>query len=301
MRRGGERGAVVGVQHEVVSDGERVDDAVLAPVLGHVPDTVLVHLARAGTGEVDAPDRDAAAGESRIPAMASTSSRCPLPSTPAMPKISPSRTVKFRPDRSKPRSSVTTSSRTSQHAPCPDGPAACRSRSITSRPTMSVASVCCVADVGSAVPTTRPWRSTVMRSATSSTSRQLVGDEHDRLALRDQAAHDAEELLDLPRREHGRRLVEDQDVGFAEQRLQQLDSLLLADRQVLDLGVGVDVEAVALAELQDPPAGGLEIEHRSAAQFVAEHDVLGDREYRDQLEVLVHHSDAARRSRRANC
>ena len=63
---------------------------------------------------------------------------------------------------------------------------------------------------------------------------QLVRDEHDRLALVDEAADDAEELVDLARREHRGRLVEDEDVGLAEQRLQQLDALLLADRQVLD-------------------------------------------------------------------
>ena len=158
---------------------------------------------------------------------------------------------------------------------------------------MSVASVCCVAEVGSLVPTTRPCRSTVMRSATSSTSRSLWVMNTIDLPCVDQAAHDREELVDLARRQHGRRLVEDQDVGFAEQRLQQLDSLLLADREVLDLGVGVDAEPVALAELHDPPAGGLEVEHRSAAQLVAQHDVLGDREHRDELEVLVHHADPA--------
>ena len=57
-------------------------------------------------------------------------------------------------------------------------------------------------------------------------------------------------------------------------------------------------EPVLLAELADAAAGGVEVEHRPAAQLVAEHDVLGDREHRDQLEVLVHHADAARRSRR---
>ena len=37
--------------------------------------------------------------------------------------------------------------------------------------------------------------------------------------------------------------------AFAEQRLQQLDPLLLADREVLDLGVGVDAQPVPLAQL----------------------------------------------------
>ena len=99
---------------------------------------------------------------------------------------------------------------------------------------------------------------------------QLVGDEHDRLALIDEAADDAEELVDLTRREHGRRLVEDQDVGFAEERLQQLDALLLTDRQVLDPGVRIDEEPVLLAQSLMRVARGVEVEHRSAAQLVAE-------------------------------
>ena len=56
----------------------------------------------------------------------------------------------------------------------------------------------------------RPRRSDVMRSAISSTSSQLVGDEDDRLPLRLQRAHDLEELLRLLRRQHRGRLVEDQ-------------------------------------------------------------------------------------------
>ena len=49
-----------------------------------------------------------------------------------------------------------------------------------------------------------------------------------------------------PGRQHGGRLVEDQDVGLAEQRLDELDALLLADGEVADLGVGVDEQAVLL-------------------------------------------------------
>ena len=69
---------------------------------------------------------------------------------------------------------------------------------------------------------------------------ELVGDEDDRLALGGEAADDREELLRLLRRQHGRRLVEDEDVGAAIERLQDLDALLLADRDVLDEGVRVD-------------------------------------------------------------
>ena len=44
------------------------------------------------------------------------------------------------------------------------------------------------------------------------------------------------ELLGLLRREHGRRLVEDEDVGLPIERLEDLDALPDADRQVLDRG-----------------------------------------------------------------
>ena len=58
---------------------------------------------------------------------------------------------------------------------------------------------------------------------------QLVRDEDDRRALPRQRADDLEELVRLLRRQHGGRLVEDQDLGAAIERLQDLDALLLAD------------------------------------------------------------------------
>ena len=61
---------------------------------------------------------------------------------------------------------------------------------------------------------------------------QLVADEDDRLAVRLEAADDPEQLLRLLRRQHGGRLVEDEDVRAAVERLQDLDALLLADGDV---------------------------------------------------------------------
>ena len=43
---------------------------------------------------------------------------------------------------------------------------------------------------------------------------------------------DAEEVVGLGRRQHAGRLVEDQDVGAAIERLQDFDALLQADREV---------------------------------------------------------------------
>ena len=53
------------------------------------------------------------------------------------------------------------------------------------------------------------------------------------------------QLVGLLRGEHRGRLVEDEHLGVAGQRLDDLDALLHADGQVLDQGVRVDVEAEA--------------------------------------------------------
>ena len=97
---------------------------------------------------------------------------------------------------------------------------------------------------------------------------ELVGDEDDGGAVGFELAEVAEQFVDLLRHQHGRRLVEDQDLGAAVQHLEDLDPLALADAEVLDQGVGVDVEPVRLADLGErarlassklstPPSSGL--------------------------------------------
>ena len=65
-------------------------------------------------------------------------------------------------------------------------------------------------------------------------------------------AQRTEELVDLLGHEHGRRLVEDEDVGAAVQDLEDLDALLVADAEIAHQFVGVDLEAVLLAEFAEP-------------------------------------------------
>ena len=95
-------------------------------------------------------------------------------------------------------------------------------------------------------------------------------------------------------REDGGRLVEDEDVALAVERLEDLDPLAHADGEVLDLRVGVDVEAVLLGQLDDPLAGGLAVEGAEGPgdALGAERDRLDDVEHGDELEVLVDHPDA---------
>ena len=58
-------------------------------------------------------------------------------------------------------------------------------------------------------------------------------------------------MVGLGRRQHAGRLVEDQDLGAAIERLEDFDALLQADRQLLDDRVGIDLQPVfALQPLQ---------------------------------------------------
>ena len=108
---------------------------------GTCPTPCSLHLPRARVGDVDAVDLDAAARGGRIPAMASTSSRWPLPSTPAMPKISPARTVEVEAGTVVEAAVVGDRQVADLRARAAPGCAGVLSiAKITSRPTMSVAS-----------------------------------------------------------------------------------------------------------------------------------------------------------------
>src|SRR5258705_4497813 len=63
---------------------------------------------------------------------------------------------------------------------------------------------------------------------------ELVRDEDQGLALATQLANDREELVDLLRCEDGGRLVEDEQLGAAIEDLEDLDSLLQTEWDVLD-------------------------------------------------------------------
>ena len=117
---------------------------------------------------------------------------------------------------------------------------------------------------------------------------ELVGDDDEGLAIGLHVAHDGEQLVRLLRRQHGGRLIQDEDVGAAVQHLDDLDGLLLGNGHVVDLHVGVNVEAVLVADVLHLFAGVGKVQLALQAQD----DVLRGREQIDQLEVLMDHADA---------
>ena len=121
---------------------------------------------------------------------------------------------------------------------------------------------------------------------------ELVADEDDRAPRLPELPQIVEEILRLVRREHGRRLVQDEDLDASVQRLQDLHALLLADGEVFHHGSGIHPEGVRLGELDHALAGGIDVQARPA--LLAQDDVLGDREGVDQDEMLVDHADPQR-------
>jgi hypothetical protein len=121
---------------------------------------------------------------------------------------------------------------------------------------------------------------------------ELVRDEHDRAPLVAQRAQHRPQLLHLGRGEHGGRLVEDQRLRAAVERLEDLDPLRLAHRQLGHEAVGGDGEPRARAERLDLAHRPRAVERRPPRELAAQHHVLGHREARDEHEVLVHHADA---------
>ena len=127
--------------------------------------------------------------------------------------------------------------------------AAFSTRSSTSRPTIRRARLCSVAPSVGTVSTFLPRRSTVTRSAISSTSPSLWLMKTIATPSAFSAPQHLEQLARLLGGQHGGRLVEHEDAGVAVERLQDLDALLGPDGHVLDDRVGVDGQAVALGQL----------------------------------------------------
>ena len=120
---------------------------------------------------------------------------------------------------------------------------------------------------------------------------QLVGDQHHRVAVVREAAHEGERLDRLLVGQHRGGLVQDEDPGAEQQHLEDLDALLLGDGERADDGARVDLEA-HVSRLRRHRFSGVARAAHPQRVAAGEHDVLGDGEALHQLVVLVDHADA---------
>ena len=122
---------------------------------------------------------------------------------------------------------------------------------------------------------------------------ELMRNENNRLAFFGKAAQDLEQTLGLLGCQNSGRLIHDQQPRTAIERLQDLDALLHADGQIRDTSRWINVEAVSGRQRLDLPPRLLEIHGADRTdRLVAENHVLGNRQWWDQHEMLVHHADA---------
>ena len=120
----------------------------------------------------------------------------------------------------------------------------------------------------------------------------VADEEHRHLAVAG-LAHDGEEPLHLVCRERCGGLIEDEHAGLDRQRLGDLDELLVGHRQAAHRCADVERDA----QLVEQPVGRLP--HLAPGDGtettlwrMAHVDVLGDRQVREQARLLVHHGDA---------
>ena len=102
-----------------------------------------------------------------------------------------------------------------------------------------------------------------------------------------------EDLGHVRRRQRRRRLVENEDAGFARQRLGDLDHLPARQRQVLDERHGVDVRRARARErlLGDAPLRA-PVDQAEPARRIADRDVVGDRQVGNERQLLEDADDA---------
>ena len=234
------------------------------------------------------------------PKMARASSVRPAPTRPARPRISPLRTSRLTSwsmtacgsRASRPRETPSTASAT---APAPE-PSRCANRRSISRPTIRRMMPL---DVELArrrrSPTRAPSRSTVTRSQIriTSSSRWVTKTTEMPLALSPRTIANRRWTSLSDRAEVGSSMTT--SLAVHRQRAGDLDHLLLGDREVGDQAARVDVEA-DLRGQRPGAAVQLAPSRRGPTRTgsAADEHVLGDRERRDQVELLVDRDDAQR-------
>ena len=228
--------------------------------------------------------------------MLRASSVRPAPIRPAMPTISPRRTVRLASSTTARWWScgcMTVQSRTSSST-SPICGVWSGNRCSRSRPTMPrmIRSSSTPPARTSRVSIVRPSRRIVIASAIRSISFSLWLIMIEVMPLCLQAPEQVEQVGRVVVVQRRGRLVQDEQLHLLAQRLGDLDQLLLADAEVLDRGQRVLPQPDAGQQLDGPVVGLVPVDDPAGRGLVAEEDVLGDRQLRDQRQLLVDDHDA---------
>ena len=105
----------------------------------------------------------------------------------------------------------------------------------------------------------------------------------------------AKECFGFLRGQHGGRFVEDEHSDAAVKQLEDLDPLLLANRQLPDPAIRLDLHPVAVAEFGYLRLNALG-RQANLTSLATQGDVFGHRETVHQTKVLIHHPDAGLKS-----
>jgi len=117
-------------------------------------------------------------------------------------------------------------------------------------------------------------------------------DEDDGFALRDQGAHNIEQLIGFLRGEDGGWLVKNENFRVAVEQLDDFNALLNADRQVAHIIVRVHFQLVAAGNFLNALGGfGTVQETAGFHRFVPEHHVFSNGEDWNEHEMLVDHAN----------
>ena len=126
---------------------------------------------------------------------------------------------------------------------------------------------------------------------------EAVADEEHRDTAIAKPPDDREEARHLVGRERGSRFVEDEHPSLDRQRLRDLDQLLVGHRQAADGRVDVELHLELIEQgLGRAPRGTPVDRAEATGRGVADEDVLGDRQVREEPRLLVDDCDPQRAS-----
>src|SRR5574344_289201 len=117
-----------------------------------------------------------------------------------------------------------------------------------------------------------------------------MGDDDNGLPVFLHLAENNKKPVRLLRSKDCRRLIEDQGIDTAVKHLYDFDGLLLADRHLIDLLLGIDFKSVLLGNLLDLLVNGILVDQNFSGE--SEDDILGSREYINEFEMLMDHADS---------